>query len=245
VIRFIEELALNAWPTLQTAHYDGWMLRFAEGYTRRANAVYPLYPSTLDVEEKIAHCERVYREKGQSAAFKIMAVAQPAGLDEALEGQGYRRDAPTSVQALDLEKIEAPHLDTATLAPSLNEQWMEAFCRLNAVEPRHVPTFTRMLNNLIPARCFITLQYEGKTAAAGLAVAERGHIGLFSIVTEEDMRNRGLGTEVVLHLLNWGKSQGAAHTYLQVMANNAPALHLYGKLGFREVYTYWYRVKAD
>ena len=44
MVRHIKELAVNAWPSLQTL-LDGWVLRFANGYTRRANSVNLLYPS--------------------------------------------------------------------------------------------------------------------------------------------------------------------------------------------------------
>ncbi len=52
MIRLIEEISMDAWPSAQTLLYDGWVLRFSGGYTRRANAVYPLYSSSLDVNEK-------------------------------------------------------------------------------------------------------------------------------------------------------------------------------------------------
>ena len=32
--RFIEELSLNHWQPLSTLLYDGWVLRFADGYTK-------------------------------------------------------------------------------------------------------------------------------------------------------------------------------------------------------------------
>jgi len=37
--RLIEELTLNAWPPLETLLFDGWILSFSDGYTRRANSV--------------------------------------------------------------------------------------------------------------------------------------------------------------------------------------------------------------
>jgi len=53
-IQLYEELSLNAHPSLQTQVYDGWILRYANGYTSRANSINPLYQSTLDLQEKIA-----------------------------------------------------------------------------------------------------------------------------------------------------------------------------------------------
>jgi ribosomal protein S18 acetylase RimI-like enzyme len=45
-------------------------------------------------------------------------------------------------------------------------------------------------------------------------------------------------------LLSWGQEGGAESAYLQVMRDNGPAIRLYEKLGFEEIYPYWYRVKG-
>jgi hypothetical protein len=37
--RILEELSLGAWPARSAVFHDGWVLRFADGYTRRANSV--------------------------------------------------------------------------------------------------------------------------------------------------------------------------------------------------------------
>ncbi len=80
--------------------------------------------------------------------------------------------------------------------------------------------------------------------AVGLGVADTGFVGLYDLVTEKEFRNRGFGKQLVLNLLDWGKQHGARRAYLQVMLDHTPALHLYSKLAFKEIYQYWYRVKA-
>lgn len=48
----MEELSLNNWQPLSTLLYDGWVLRFANGYTKRANSIQPILYSTLELEQK-------------------------------------------------------------------------------------------------------------------------------------------------------------------------------------------------
>jgi len=56
LIRDIEERCLNACPPMQQVLYDGWVIRLADGYTRRANSVSPIYAGHIGPEEKIAVC---------------------------------------------------------------------------------------------------------------------------------------------------------------------------------------------
>ena len=39
LIKTIEDLSLNAWPSHQIELYDGWILRFSYFYTHRTNSV--------------------------------------------------------------------------------------------------------------------------------------------------------------------------------------------------------------
>src|SRR5262245_10648116 len=89
-VRLFEELSLNSWPSLQTFCYDGWLLRFANGYTRRANSVSAIYTSTKETLEKIAFCEQTYATRGLNTVFKLTAAAEPGDLDALLADQGYQ-----------------------------------------------------------------------------------------------------------------------------------------------------------
>jgi ribosomal protein S18 acetylase RimI-like enzyme len=244
MIRFLEEVSLNTWPALHTQHFDGWILRFANGYTRRANSVSPLYPSALPALQKIAYCEKIYNAQGLPTVFKLTSAAQPENLDELLAEQGYRHDAQTSTQTLDLENMAAPQTDNVRLTEQLTDDWLAAYCRMTNVAERNIAPMKAILNGIVSAHCFATHSVEGEPTSFGVAALERGYLILFDIVTGAEFRNRGLAREVILSLLRWGKANGARHAFLQVMIDNPPALHLYEKLGFREVYQYWYRVKS-
>jgi len=268
MIRMIEEHTLNAWPSLQTLLLDGWVLRFANGYTRRANSVNPLYASQQEAGEKLRVCEQWYRDRELKVVFKMTAASQPDGLDAFLAARGYEIDAPTSVQLMDLGALDPSPaagitLDTAvtvgrrssvigrpppaadiTLDAAVTDVWFAAFCEVGGADRRHHGTMRQLLALIMPETRFAALWLDGRVAACGLGVLQAGHIGLYDIAVAPGLRRRGYGQRLVKSLLAWGKEAGAHTAYLQVMLNNAPALRLYEKVGFREIYQYWYRVKA-
>ncbi len=61
-IRFLEKIATAGHPGLESEMYDGWELRFSEGFTRRANSVSVYEPGKLSIEEKVEYCEKRYAE---------------------------------------------------------------------------------------------------------------------------------------------------------------------------------------
>ena len=243
MIRFMEELSLNAWPSLQTMHYDGWVLRFADGYTKRANSVNPLYPSTIGILEKIKTCEKIFQDKNLSIVFKMTHDGLSRELDSILAEQGYRTDSYTSVQFLDLMKHSEPAHSEIILASVENEEWHRAFANMNEVKPERAAVHRKMLDAIIPVKCYAAYVFENRIAACGLGVLQHNHLGLFDIVTDKAYRRRGFSEQLMHGLLSWAKQHGVQKAYLQVMLNNAPALRLYTKLGFKEAYQYWYRLK--
>ncbi|MCL4393511.1 MAG: GNAT family N-acetyltransferase [Chloroflexi bacterium] len=238
-----EELGLGAWPALQSVYYDGWVLRFAKGYTKRANSVSPLYPSTIDVDEKVHVCEQLYRRKFLPAMFKLTPSSKPDTLDARLEQRGYKRDSPTSVQSCDLSGFEPRPARASRIVYGPTEEWMQAWGRMSGVPASNLATKQQMLNNLWLPAGLCPVPEEGQIVACGLGVTQAEYVGLFDIVTDHRYRNRGFARQLIVDLIAWGIELGARTAYLQVTADNAPALHLYSKLGFQERYQYWYRIQ--
>lgn len=248
-IRRIEELSINARPSLKQIHYDGWVLRFAGGYTRCSNSVNPLYPGDLDVRRKIRHCESVYRAAGLPTIFKIMAAAQPAGIRDALSAVGYREQARTSVQSFDLSLLPSDSAGPSSISvrgwdyPS--DEWLWAFVQFALVAQQQEPLLRTILGNIAPRARFAAVNDAEGICACGMAVLEDDWLGLFDIVTRPECRRRGFGRHVANALLDWGLANGSARAYLQVMLDNVAARSLFAGIGFRELYQCVYLVEWD
>ncbi len=238
----IEEVSLNSWPALQQILFDGWILRFSKGYTKRANSVNPLFGSSMDVDEKVDVCEKLYAEKGLQPLFRLTPFSSPPDLDQVLESLSYSKADPTFVLHLDLKRCKIQPVPPVELHNEQLDDWLDIFCRFSESPVEKHQTHKEILQAIPSKRFLASLVDSGQVVACGLGVLENGYFGLFDLVTDPQQRNKGYGTKLVSSLLRWAQENGALHAYLQVVSGNAPARRLYAKLGFQEAYQYWYRI---
>ncbi len=244
MIRLIEEISLNAWPAPRQMLLDGWVLRFAGGYTRRANSVNVLARGERPIEGKIAECERAYQREGLPCVFKMTRAAGEE-LESELAGRGYSKSEAVSVQTLDLTGRDFVADAQVRTGGEYHPAWGDAFVQMHELRAGQRPAMDAILQSIVPERRFALLLADGRPVSAGLAVLERGWVGLFDLITRADQRRCGHATCVINTLLAWAKQQGATKAYLQVVTTNSAALPLYARMGFAEAYQYWYRVAGQ
>ena len=238
-ITHLEALTTSAWPALATELFDGWVLRFAGGYTKRANSVTPLVASTLPDEEKIAYCEQRYAEQGLPAIFKLTAASQ--NLDDKLAVRGYSQIDLSSVQQRELLNFAFEADSAVRMSGQVSDLWFEKFAELNQVAVVHQTAARQMLASYVCPTQFAAL-YQGEEAiACGFAIIQQYTLVLYDIVSDSQQRRQGYALRLIKQLLAWGKNNGATSAVLQVVVANDPAMALYAKLGFTEQYRYWYR----
>jgi len=256
---FLEKLSFNTHPCLSEELYDGWLLRFAEGYTKRANSVSVVGESELPMAGKIKYCEERYAEQKLPVVFKIAPMA--AELDGLLEERGYSSADETNVMTVDLTKggkkeAKGAVANKGKLSDALTteqvsvvieekftESWQYYYFTFNKVSQTHIPTAKKIQARITNPVLCATVYLDKKAVACGLGVMEQGHVGLLDIVVKEEYRGCGFGKKLCRSLLEKAKEKGATTGYLQVVDSNEVAKGLYKSLGFEDVYSYWYRVK--
>ena len=240
---YLEELSMNAWPAIQTILYDGWILRFANGYTKRANSVNPVYFSNENIHDKIEECEKIFKKKNIPIVFKITPKIFPNNLDKILESKGYLVKDITRLQTLNIEDCDFEVSHDIKIEDDFNGGWLEAFCKLNKLSEENKNTIEKMFNNIISEKFFVSILDEDKVVGCTLGVLERNHVGIFDVIVDENHRNKGLGEKLIKATLRKARDNGGEKAYLQVVDNNISAINLYKKVGFKEIYKYWYRIK--
>ena len=243
-IRTLEEISLNALPCLQQILYDGWVLRFAEGYTKRANSVTPLYPSSQDLSQKIDRCEEIYCRFKLQPIFRLTNTSESEALDLALAQLGYLKQDSVSVRVKNITDNDVSNNSLfPTLAYELSEEWLDHYVHAVNLPIQHWNTLSTMLEIIPNPTCYAWLKDRHRFCSCGLGVLEQGYLGLFFIATAKKQRGKGYAGQLISALLDWGKHNGATQAYIQVETANQTAINLYNKLGLAEVYQYFYRIK--
>jgi ribosomal protein S18 acetylase RimI-like enzyme len=241
VVAELEECAFRAWPAAEVHERGGWRLRWSSGATRRGNSVLPSAATgRLSLDARIDDVVAFYTERGGPARFQLSPVAEPAGLDAALAERGFAVEAPVSIQVAgaDDDAVAVPEGLSARVDDDLEGEWFA----ISAGRGRFAsqPEVYRGFLDRIGARAGFAIAHRGsEPVAVGLGVVDGAWCGVFAMLTVPEHRGRGAGRAA---LGAWARARAAAGLYLQVERDNAAALRLYERAGFREAYGYHYRI---
>lgn len=244
----VEETCMNAWPARKEIFYDGWLIRLADGMTRRTNSVNVIGQGRRALREKIAYCEDIYRAHGRSSYFRVLSTG-PRELDLALDLRGYAREDETCTLFMNFGRHQPPEPDDAVgldiyegRPPS---RWLQAHRRLSRRSPEEAAALHSVLDDIaIPALFGQALDEDGEIASVAFGAIHERMMCLQWVVTEPGQRRRGLSRATLSALLRRGQQMGATGACLQVVAANLSAIRLYESLGFTcELYRYHYRVR--
>ena len=244
LVRFIEELAANSWPSYIQQTLGEWRLRANMDVTKRANSVYtggviPEYEGWMEVVQDF------YRRRSLLPCFHI-SEASPAELDGILHSSGYHKifECYTMIASCAEVLAHPAQFDqfTTEFTAEASSEWIHDFIRLEGYSPARYAGYVHIFSAIGPQKSFVSLRNNGKLIALATVVVERGWAGLSNIVVDAEHRGKGAATALLSSLVNWSLSSGADQLYLQVVKDNLPALSLYQKHGFSPLSEHHYRL---
>jgi ribosomal protein S18 acetylase RimI-like enzyme len=246
LVQALETRLINAWPSLETQVADGWILRFARGYSKRANAASPLVPGASLDDALIDHIIGQFEAQALPPTFRLTSL-EALDVDERLAARGFVEIEPSygmiAPLSEDLVKTSEVDIDPAVrIEPKASPRWLREVAASYGGDKADHAALGEIVARIRQQAAFATLSLDERPAAWGLAVAERGYVALFDIVVAPDLRGLGLGRQMVCALTTWARGIGAGHAYLQVRESNEVARDLYRSLGFRDAYRYTHRV---
>ena len=241
-IRRFEAAGFRSFPSASTYCDGTWSIRLTEGHpARRLNSVNPLDP--LDharIDQRISEANHRFLALGKSLVFRTTPLA-PRQLIEHFQSTGWRCEDESIVMIADLY---ATQLDTAMDHLPLQDidLWVSSFIQLSG-KPNHLEKqWAEIIRNTRPEVGLFFKEQDALPACALRVVRDYELVGILDVVTNVNMRRRGMAKRLLESALKRAKVNGAKFAWLQVEAANVAATKLYDSMGFDELYRYEYWV---
>ena len=241
LVRRLEAVGFRAWPA-SSIQYDGsWQVRLTAGHpSKRLNSIVPLDPSDhRDMAIRLEKAQRKFEAYGRPMVVRETPLAPPLLMD-LLRAQAWQSFEETIVMTCDLANADLP--DTLDHLPSHDVgRYVDASLAVDRADPSLKPALAEVVSGIKPpSGLFVIEDPEIGPIATTLCVQDNDLAGLMSVAVSSAHRRRGLGAEIVTSALRWARTRSAKTAWLQVGAENTPALALYDRFGFREAYRYRY-----
>ncbi|GAA2139336.1 N-acetyltransferase [Glycomyces algeriensis] len=235
----LERHLAATWPAPETAELGGWLLRYAEGFSRRANSVLALTAPPGGTDAALAAVGDWYEARG---ARPLIALPGGVGkrLDDELAARGWEAEGRTAVMT---KRLDGASQDSTAYDGEAVVVDAPGAALLEQVG-RGAPAVAARIFGSGPGRGYAEIHRGGELAARGRGAVEGDLVAITNIGTLPAFRRQGLGTEILRALEAWGHGNGARRAALQVEADNEAAIAMYERLGYAERYRYQYRARS-
>lgn len=235
-IRRLEVAYSKAFPGIEYKEVGQWLLRAGDGITERSNSAAPLGPSAMFDAVPVAEILEFYRSH-QLPPLVLIPERIGKVVEKHVERLGpeiivmtHPLDAPVGV-----DKRAEFRIDDQP-----DDEWLKLYHFRG--KPLPVRALELLRTQIDGAMGFGRLLLGGETVAITRGTITDGYLGYSAVEVAPAFRRQGFGTQLGLHMLNWGLEHNAHTAYLQVIASNVAGINLYDKLGFLEHHRHRYGV---
>ncbi len=237
LVRACEERLVNVWPAVSTLLMDGWVVRFAHGYSGRANSASAVVPGATMDGALLGAIERLYREAGLKPGVRITPLASE-GVEPMLLASGYRIKDQSAMLVRSLAGAGFAADPRIRIESAPGRGWLAGVSERQEASKRSADHLFAIVGQLRVPAAFATLVIGGRPVGFGMAAIDRGFAEIGSVMLDSGHRGQGLGRALVDALMAWAEREGAERAFLQVDLTNAVARKLYASQGFAEVCRY-------
>jgi N-acetylglutamate synthase len=236
----VEHACLNAWPALSQVLHDGWVVRFADGLTRRANSANPLHAGADMSGATVQFFENLFRTQDLPLIIRVPSLL-PA-IDRSLEQMGFAAEGESRVLYGDIGAVRAEPDAAAEIRGDADDAWLDAVNAMQKRTPEQSAIYEAIIASIALPAGFAALRDAGQVVALAYGVIDRDVLVCESVVTDAGHRGKGFGRRLMSAMLHWARLNGAVGACLQVEAGNAAGAALYRGLGLStELHRYHYR----
>ncbi|OXM66715.1 GNAT family N-acetyltransferase [Amycolatopsis vastitatis] len=229
----------RAWPPPVVEHLGEWRLRWADGFTGRANSVLAVGDAGRPVPEALRTVCDFAHDRGITP---MAQVVRDSPTERAIAAEGWV-EAKKHRRGHEVVVLTAP-LTTAPAVPGVvvldepSPGWWE----FTLAPDEDSPAARAVMTGGQVGYGIATL--DGVTAGAVRGAVVDGWLHVGRLEVSPAFRRRGLASALMAAVHTWGAEHGADRAVLEVAEGNAGALALYAGLGYAPHHRYRYWVPA-
>ena len=248
-VKKVQEIFLNSWPAKDYYFINGWILRFNNGITDRANSVVPLTYWGKNANSDIDEVERIYEKMNLNPSFMVFDYYEPKTLKSLLVKRKYSLVSPTEVMIAKLKALTFSNIDeiyTYYTFDSRNSEFSRFISKFSHWTDDDQIIIKKISDRIkIPEKKYLLVRSNEEVIASLMGVlVRRKYLYIADVLVHPNYRQKKIATTMLYRLLeDWAIKKGTQYIWLQVEESNKIAHKMYDSLGMTTLFKYSYYKK--